>query len=86
VTRCWFTRAVFVDHAAAIAELALEFWMPTIGLFPIYAKAGGLFPYGPNDFELFKQAGGIAAKILRWAQGAPTCHSAVAIGADEFIE
>jgi putative tryptophan/tyrosine transport system substrate-binding protein len=61
---------VFVDKAAAIAELALEFRMPTIGLFPIYAKAGGLFSYGPNNFELFKQAGGIAGKILRGANPA----------------
>ena len=61
---------IFVDHAAAIAELALEFRMPTIGLFPIYAKAGGLFSYGPNNFELFKQAGGIAGKILRGADPA----------------
>ena len=41
--------------------------MPTIGLFPIYAKAGGLLSYGPNNFELAKQAGGIAGKILRGA-------------------
>jgi len=61
---------VFVDQAAAIAKLALEFRMPTIGLFPIYAKVGGLFSYGPNNFELFKQAGGIAGKILRGANPA----------------
>jgi putative tryptophan/tyrosine transport system substrate-binding protein len=61
---------VFVDQAAAIAELALEFRIPTIGLFPIYAKSGGLFSYGPNNFELFKQAGGIAGKILRGAKPA----------------
>ena len=61
---------VFVDQAAVIAELALEYHMPTIGLFPIYAKAGGLFSYGPNNFELFKQAGGIAGKILRGANPA----------------
>jgi putative tryptophan/tyrosine transport system substrate-binding protein len=61
---------VFVDKAATIAELALEFRIPTIGLFPIYAKAGGLFSYGPNNFDLFKQAGGIAGKILRGANPA----------------
>jgi hypothetical protein len=42
-----------------------EFRIPAIGLFPIYAKAGGLFSYGPNNFELFRQAGGIVGKILR---------------------
>ena len=61
---------VFVDHAAAIAELAREFRLPSIGLFPIYTKAGGLISYGPNNFELFKQAGGIAGKILRGANPA----------------
>ena len=58
---------VFVDHAAPIAELAREFRLPSIGLFPIYAKAGGLISYGPNNFELFKQAGGITGKVLRGA-------------------
>ncbi len=58
---------IFVDQAAAIAELAREFRVPSIGLFPIYSKVGGLMSYGPNNFELFKQAGGIAGKILRGA-------------------
>jgi putative ABC transport system substrate-binding protein len=58
---------IFVDQAAVIAELAREFRMPSIGLFPIYAKVGGLMSYGPNNFELLKQAGGIAGKILRGA-------------------
>jgi putative tryptophan/tyrosine transport system substrate-binding protein len=49
---------VFVDQAAAIAELALEFRMPTIGLFPIYAKVGGPFSYGPNNFEQAGRWGG----------------------------
>jgi putative ABC transport system substrate-binding protein len=31
---------IFVDQAAVIAELAIEFRLPSIGLFPIYAKAG----------------------------------------------
>lgn len=61
---------LFVDRAASIAELALKFRMPTIGLFPVYAKAGGLFSYGPNNFQLFKQAGAIAGKILRGANPA----------------
>jgi ABC-type uncharacterized transport system substrate-binding protein len=61
---------VFVDQAANIAELALKFRMPTIGLFPIYAKVGGLFSYGPNNFDLFKQAGSVAGKILRGANPA----------------
>ena len=59
---------IFVDQAAVIAELSREFRLPSIGLFPIYAKAGGLISYGPNNFELIKQLGGIAGKILRGAK------------------
>jgi putative ABC transport system substrate-binding protein len=61
---------IFVDQAVAIAELGREFRLPTIGLFPIYAKVGGLISYGPNNFELFKQVGGVAGKILRGAKPA----------------
>ena len=59
---------IFVDQAWAIAELGREFRLPSFGLFPIYAKAGGLVSYGPNNFELFRQVGGIVAKILRGAK------------------
>jgi putative ABC transport system substrate-binding protein len=61
---------IFVDQAAVIAELSREFRLPSIGLFPIYAKVGGLISYGPNNFELIKQIGGIAGKILRGAKPA----------------
>ena len=56
---------IFVDQASAIAELSREFRLPSIGLFPIYARVGGFISYGPNNFDLIKQAGGIAGKILR---------------------
>jgi putative ABC transport system substrate-binding protein len=61
---------IFVDQAPAIAELSREFRLPSIGLFPIYAKVGGLISYGPDNFELIKQAGAIAGKILRGANPA----------------
>jgi putative tryptophan/tyrosine transport system substrate-binding protein len=61
---------IFVDQAPVIAELSREFRLPSIGLFPIYAKVGGLISYGPNNFELIKQAGGIVGKILRGAKAA----------------
>ena len=38
--------------------------------FPVYAKAGGLVSYRPNNFDLLKQAGGIVGKILRGAKPA----------------
>jgi putative ABC transport system substrate-binding protein len=61
---------IFVDQAAVIAELAIELRLPSIGLFPIYAKVGGLISYGPNNFNLVKQVGDIAGKILRGANPA----------------
>jgi putative ABC transport system substrate-binding protein len=61
---------IFVDKAAMIAELAREFRLPSIELFPIYAKVGGLISYGPNNYELLKQVGGIAGKMLRGASPA----------------
>jgi putative tryptophan/tyrosine transport system substrate-binding protein len=61
---------IFVDQASVIAELANEFRLPSIGLFPLYAKVGGLVSYGPNNFELLKQAGGTVGKILRGAKPA----------------
>ncbi len=61
---------IFVDKAGIIAELAREFRLPSIGLFPIYAKVGGLISYGPNNYELVKQVGGIVGKILRGAKPA----------------
>ena len=53
---------IFVDQASVIAEFSREFRLPSIGLFPIYAKVGGFISYGPNNFDLIKQAGGIAGK------------------------
>jgi putative ABC transport system substrate-binding protein len=61
---------IFVDQASVIAELASEFRLPSIGSFLIYAKVGFLVSYGPNNFELFKQAGGIVGKILLGAKPA----------------
>jgi putative ABC transport system substrate-binding protein len=61
---------VFVDQASVIAELSREFRLPSIGLFPIYARVGGFISYGPNNFDLIKQTGGIAGKILRGANPA----------------
>jgi putative ABC transport system substrate-binding protein len=61
---------IFVDKAAMIADLAREFRLPSIGLFPIYAKVGGLISYGPDNYELMKQVGGIIGKVLRGAKPA----------------
>jgi putative ABC transport system substrate-binding protein len=36
-------------------------------LFPGFADDGGLLAYGPHLFTLFRQTGGIVAKILKGA-------------------
>jgi putative ABC transport system substrate-binding protein len=61
---------IFVDQAGTIAELARDKRLPSIGLFPIYARLGGLFSYGPDNFALWKQAGAIVGKVLRGAKPA----------------
>ena len=61
---------IFVDKAPMIADLAREFRLPSIGLFPVYAKVGGLISYGPNNYEMMKQVGAIIGKILRGAKTA----------------
>ena len=37
-------------------------------MFPEFAQAGGLIAYGPNISDLYRQSGGIMAKVL---QGTP---------------
>ena len=56
---------IFVDQAKLIADLALEHRLPSIALFPIAARVGGLMSYGPDNFALWPQVGLIAGKILR---------------------
>jgi putative ABC transport system substrate-binding protein len=61
---------IFVDQARTIADLARDKRLPSIGLFPIYARQGGLFSYGPDNFALWEQAGVVVGKVLRGAKPA----------------
>ena len=54
----------------SIAGLAVRSRLPSIGLFPRYAEAGGLLAYGPNAVALYRQEAGIVAKILKGARPA----------------
>jgi putative ABC transport system substrate-binding protein len=53
-----------------IAELAIKRRLPAIMPFPNFADAGGLMAYGPHLTSLFRQCGGVMAKILQGAQPA----------------
>jgi putative tryptophan/tyrosine transport system substrate-binding protein len=51
-----------------LADLALAQHLPTITLFPDFARNGGLMAYGPNLLAFFHQAGTMASKILKGAR------------------
>src|ERR1700758_2620463 len=48
-----------------VAEGATSHKLPGITLFPEFAKYGGLMGYGPSVDDLYHQAGGLVAKVLR---------------------
>jgi putative tryptophan/tyrosine transport system substrate-binding protein len=53
-----------------IADLALRRQLPTISLFPDFAREGGLLAYGPDIQDLYRQAAGITRKVLHGAHPA----------------
>jgi putative ABC transport system substrate-binding protein len=48
-----------------LAELAILHRLPTVTLFPDFARAGGLMAYGPNLLGAIQQAGGMVGKVLQ---------------------
>ena len=50
-----------------IADLAVKHRLPGIMPFPPFADDGGLMAYGPHLPSLFRQAGGMMAKVLQGA-------------------
>jgi len=48
-----------------VAELAAQHKLAGITLFPEFAQSGGLRGYGPSVTDLYHQAGGLVAKVLR---------------------
>jgi ABC-type uncharacterized transport system substrate-binding protein len=58
---------VFV-HLRDLADLALQFRLPAISIFPQFAQAGGLIGYGPNVVDLFRRAARYVDQILKGAK------------------
>ena len=56
---------VFGVHTRMIADLSVRYRLPTITLFPEFAQDGGMLAYGPDLQGLYRQAGLMAAQILR---------------------
>jgi putative ABC transport system substrate-binding protein len=55
---------IFGVEAPKIAALALQHKLPSITLFPVFARSGGLISYGPDNLELLRQAGTFVGRIL----------------------
>jgi putative ABC transport system substrate-binding protein len=53
-----------------IAEVATATRLPTIALFPAFARLGGLMSYGPDSPDQYRQEGRMIAKILKGAKPA----------------
>ena len=61
---------VVSQNSKRFADLALAHRLPTITMFPEYAKAGGLMAYGPDIFAMYRPMGDMIGKVLRGAQPA----------------
>jgi len=54
-----------LPNAKELVDLAFQHRLPTITIFPEYARTGGLLAYGPNLLAMYRQAGIFAAKAMR---------------------
>lgn len=59
---------LFGGNPEIVADLASQRSVPTISLFPDIARKGGLLAYGPDIQGLYRQAGGMARKVLQGAK------------------
>ena len=56
---------LFGARASVLADLALRHKLPTVTLFPDFARAGGLIAYGPNLLDTYRPLGLLVGKILQ---------------------
>jgi putative tryptophan/tyrosine transport system substrate-binding protein len=56
---------LFGSRTSVLADLALRHKLPTVTLFPDFARAGGLIAYGPNLLDTYRPLGVLVAKILQ---------------------
>jgi putative ABC transport system substrate-binding protein len=61
---------LFGGNPQMVADLATRGGVPTISLFPDVAREGGLLAYGPDIQGLYRQAAGMARKVLQGAKPA----------------
>jgi len=61
---------LFAGDSRRVAGMTSKHSLPTITLFPEFARNGGLMAYGPDLQSLFRQAGAVVLKVLRGAKPA----------------
>jgi putative ABC transport system substrate-binding protein len=61
---------LFGTNPTPLAELAIQYRLPAITLFPEFAQVGGLMAYGTSLIDLFGQAGVLVGKVLDGAKPA----------------
>jgi len=52
-------------HLKRLGDLALQYRLPGISVFPQFANAGGLMGYGPDLTDLFRRAANYVDRILK---------------------
>jgi len=63
---------VVFQHLKRLAELALQYRLPAISIFPQFAETGGLMGYGPNLLDMYRRAASYVDRILKGARPAET--------------
>jgi putative ABC transport system substrate-binding protein len=61
---------VFASNSERIAGFTLGLRLPTVSLFPDFARAGGLMAYGVDPVKNWRQGAALIAKVLRGAKPA----------------
>ena len=61
---------IFTGHQDRIVQLAREAGLPVISNYRVFAQAGALFSYGPDDVALTKRAAYYVDRILKGASPA----------------
>ena len=58
---------LILNQRSQIADLAVRARIPTISLFTLFPRSGGLMAYGPNLPDMYKGAAGYIDRILKGA-------------------
>lgn len=60
--------ALFATQRSHIAELAIQYRLPTMFKYKFFVEAGGLMSYGTDVVPIWRRAGSDVAKLLRGAK------------------